>query len=173
MTSEWALVVLTGVYVLATIAIYRANQKSAKWAQAQTDELIRQFRETNRARLSVRFDKRAIVERSFVIKNIGQRPATNVRLSIDGEFMSALDKVFPANVLKIAQKSTILIAPGQEFWFLVGMCSTVERMSVQVAHIRVAYRDGEQNYLEETVIDLKQYDFLTEVSTKTIGGKPV
>lgn len=167
MDTDLALVVLTAVYVVATIFICVANVYSAMWTKRQTAELIRQFGETNRARLTVRFDRRAAIERSFVVKNIGLRPATDVQVTIDDAFLFALDQEFPENTLKQTLQSRFIIAPGQEYWFLAGLCSRLDKMLTPVAHIRITYRDGERNYTEEAVLDFRQYDFMTPMSETT------
>ena len=51
--SGWVLVVITSVYVIATILICRYNFLSAKATKEQTSELRRQFDETNRPNIDV------------------------------------------------------------------------------------------------------------------------
>lgn len=55
MTPDWAMVIITAVYVVATIFICCANIKSAKASQAQLTEMQRQFAESNRPEIEVEF----------------------------------------------------------------------------------------------------------------------
>lgn len=48
MLTDWLMVVITGIYVAATIAIWLANHKSAKTTEKQLVESKRQFEETKR-----------------------------------------------------------------------------------------------------------------------------
>lgn len=48
MVTDWLMVVITGLYVVATIAIWLANNKSAKTTEKQLVESKRQFEETKR-----------------------------------------------------------------------------------------------------------------------------
>ena len=41
--TDWLMVIITAIYVVATIIICYFNGKSAKAAKMQTDEMIRQY----------------------------------------------------------------------------------------------------------------------------------
>lgn len=51
--TDWLMVVITGIYVIANIFICIANIKSANAAKLQTSEMKRQFFEINRPNISV------------------------------------------------------------------------------------------------------------------------
>lgn len=53
MTADWAMVIITGIYVVATIFICWANIKTAKASKEQLKEMQRQFAEANRAEIRV------------------------------------------------------------------------------------------------------------------------
>lgn len=46
--TDWLMVVITAVYVIATIAICRAKIKAADASKAQLEEVKRQYAEENR-----------------------------------------------------------------------------------------------------------------------------
>ena len=127
--SNWILVIITTVYTVATIIICWANWRSSATARQQTDEMIRQYNDSKRARIAIRFDRKSPVDRNIVLKNVGKEDANDVTLSINQEFMDELQIVWPNNVLKIGTNSTIHIAAGQEFWFFVGFLSNVDKMN--------------------------------------------
>ena len=56
MLTEWLMVIITAIYVVATIFICIYNGKSANAAKKQTEEMIKQFNSVNRPMVTVRFD---------------------------------------------------------------------------------------------------------------------
>jgi hypothetical protein len=168
--SNWVLVIVTTVYTVATIIICWANWRSSATARQQTYEMIRQYNDSKRARIAIRFDKKSPVDRNIVLKNVGKEDANDVTLSINQEFMDELQRVWPNNVLKIGTNSTIHIAAGQEFWFFVGFSSNVDKMKATKAEVRVRYRASSKYFEEVAHIDFSQYSFMTEVSNKTVSA---
>ena len=168
--SNWVLVVVTTIYTVATIIICWANWRSSSAARKQTEEMIRQYQDSNRARLAIRFDKKCPVDRNIVLRNVGKEDADEVTMSINEEFMDALQKAWPDNLLKIGVSSTSLIAAGQEFWFFVGFSSVVEKLETTKAEVRVRYRASAKYYEEVANIDFSQYNFMSEISNKTISA---
>ena len=89
--TDWIMVVITIVYVIATIFICRANIKSAKAAQKQTEEMQRQFYATNRPNISVEvvYLKRAFWVLRFT--NNGTQTAFNAKIVLDDTFISSVE----------------------------------------------------------------------------------
>lgn len=54
--TDWIMVIITTIYVIATIFICKANIKSANATREQVAEQKRQFDETNRAFVTINFD---------------------------------------------------------------------------------------------------------------------
>ena len=54
--TDWLMVIITAIYVVATIIICYFNGKSAKAAKMQTDEMIRQYNIANRPNVTIHFD---------------------------------------------------------------------------------------------------------------------
>lgn len=67
MSADWAMVIITAIYVVATICIMRANQKSAKAAKEQLSEMKREHEES--ARLQVMPYLRFRVDRKLPVEN--------------------------------------------------------------------------------------------------------
>ena len=87
----------TLVYTIATIIICRANAKSAAAAaeqsqamQIQTQELIRQYHDSTRARIAIRFGYDNAIGKYLILKNVGIHDADNVRVAINKEFLDEL-----------------------------------------------------------------------------------
>ena len=133
MTADWAMVVITAVYVAATLFIMRANQKSAKSAKEQLAEMKREHEETSRLQVMPYLRFRVIehapikdnVLPEFIINvndyesnddcvgtiaaieltNIGQGLATNLNCSWDDmEHIQA----FPVDYLRCNEKKDAL-----------------------------------------------------------------
>lgn len=161
--ADWFLVGLTAIYVIATIVICWANWASASAAKKQTLVLIRQYKDSTRARIAIRFDRKTATDRQIVLRNVGREHAEKVHLSIDTKFMEGLKTIWPENPLLIGNKSEFSIAPDQEFWFFVGFSSMLDNLPIKAAHVAVDYMAGGVAYRETTIIDFSQYAFLTDV----------
>ena len=168
--SNWVLAIITAIYTFATIIICWANWRSSSAARKQTEEMIRQYNDSKRARIAIRFDKKCSVDRNIVLKNVGKEDADDVALSINQEFMDELQAAWPDNMLKIGTNSTIHIAAGQEFWFFVGFANMMEKLKTTKAVIRVRYMASGKYYEEVASIDFSQYNFMSEISSKTVSA---
>lgn len=88
--TDWLMVIITFIYVVATIFICVFNWKSAKAAREQLAESQRQFNESNRPYISCRY---ILVNRAFCgirFHNYGNKPAKNVKFKINQEFLDGL-----------------------------------------------------------------------------------
>lgn len=96
--TDWLMVIITAVYVVATIFICVYNGKSAKAAREQLAESQRQFNENNRPNMSCQY---IFVNRLFCgirFYNYGNKPAFNVKFKINQEFLDMMDN--PQNQIK-------------------------------------------------------------------------
>jgi hypothetical protein len=171
----------TLVYTIATIIICRANAKSAAAAaeqslamQIQTQELIRQYHDSTRARIAIRFGYDNAIGKYLILKNVGIHDADNVRVAINKEFLDELAADFKENNVRTLVDSVIHIASGQEFPVFVNFASAIERMKYPIARVHVSYCDGLEVYNEDAVIDFSQYGFLSTCrSTRTVNGQRI
>ncbi|MFR8003245.1 MAG: hypothetical protein ACLU62_10050 [Hydrogeniiclostridium sp.] len=90
MNSDWAMVIITGIYVIATIFICWANIKSAQASKAQLNEMQRQYAEENRPLVEVEFHyiKRTWYVLRFV--NHGNKTAQQVKIHLESAFVNSL-----------------------------------------------------------------------------------
>lgn len=171
----------TLVYTIATIKICRANAKSASAAaeqslamQVQTRELIRQYHDSTRARIAIRFGYDNAIGKYLILKNVGIHDADNVRVTINKEFLDELTNQFKANHVQTLVDSVVHIASGQEFPVFVNFATAIGRMKHPVAHVNVSYRDGHEVYSDDAVIDFSQYGFLSACkTTRTVNGQRI
>lgn len=91
MTSDWVMVLITLVYVIATIFICWANFKSANVSKEQLIEMRKQFESNNRPYIEVELalEKRIFYALRFV--NNGNVVANNVNIKLDPDFIASLE----------------------------------------------------------------------------------
>ena len=90
MITDWLMVIITSVYVIATILICVFNARSAKAARDQTEQMKLQFLQTNRPIVTVEivYLKRAFWVLRFT--NHGTMTAFNTRINLAKSFIDSL-----------------------------------------------------------------------------------
>lgn len=159
--TDWLMVIITAIYVVATIIICYFNGKSAKAAKMQTDEMIRQYSMTNRPKVTIHFDIIRSGLLCFVIENEGTSPAHNVSIKINKDFLDGLDEEVEKDCLEKMAGSELYLASKQKIYILLGGQPQFSKLAQNVAEIDIAY-DG---YEEHTSIDLNQYGMLLVYSS--------
>ena len=93
--TDWIMVGITAIYMIATIVICYFNGKSAKASKEQTEiskkqiaEMIKQYNLANRPFVTVRFDIIRSGLLCFVLENEGPLPAHDVQVCINEEFIN-------------------------------------------------------------------------------------
>lgn len=158
MTADWWMVIITAIYVAATIVICYANIRTAKISKKQLVEMQRQFTEENRARVEVEFlfEKRMVYGLRFV--NHGRRTAQNVRIQLDSAFVESIsENEFAEMLCKITGKECI-IGVGQHYDVFFGSASHYRNNPNQVAATGIVhYQSNGTEYQSEFYVDLENY----------------
>lgn len=155
--SDWAMVILTAIYVVATIFICRFNYGAAKASKEQVAEMRRQYEEDNRPYITVEL----IYERkSFYglkLSNCGKRLANHVRIQLDQRFLDSLDEPIFIELLEQAKNKECIIGIGQHYDLYFG--SNKFHANTKKSNIsgKVIYQDGTHTYIEEFNIDFDSY----------------
>ena len=120
MITDWLMVAITSVYVIATVFICIANIRSAAAARKQTEELQRQFYATNRPIVTVEviYLKRCYLGLRFT--NHGSLTAFNFMVKINDEFINSLQDATYKGYMKNNQNSVRTIGVGQSFDIFFG-----------------------------------------------------
>lgn len=84
--ADWLMVIITAIYVVATIFICLANIKSAEATREQLVESKRQFDEENRAYVTVTFDVIRGGLMVLCVENHGKQIANDVKVHISSDF---------------------------------------------------------------------------------------
>ena len=163
MLTDWLMVIITAIYVVATIFICFFNGKSAKAAHEQTEasrqqtkEMIDQYNAVNRPIVTVRFDIIRSGLMCFVIENEGPQPAKDVRVLINQEFIDNISNEDERKMLNDLNNSIFFLASKQKITVLLGGNTSFANIAKEVAKIDISY----DRYNEHTEIDINQYRFL-------------
>ena len=151
--TDWIMVVITAIYVIATIVICYFNGKSAKAAKIQTDEMIRQYQMMNRPNITIQFDIIRSGLLCFVVQNEGNCPAHDVNIHINQAFIDGMSDIRDKERVKELGQSKLYLASNQKIYILLGGQPEFTKLAKNIAEIDISY----DNYNEHTTIDLEQY----------------
>ena len=157
MTSDWAMVIITAVYVVATIFICCANIKSAKASQAQVTEMQRQFAESNRPEIEVEFHylRRAWYVIRFV--NRGEKTAQHVKINIAQSFIDSLtEEAFKKECIRIKGRECI-IGVGQHYDLFIGSNKFRGNPNMEPFTGTVEYESQGKAYQSDLFVDCEHY----------------
>lgn len=156
----FAMVLLTIVYVLATIAICIFNYKSAKATTEQTKELKRQFDEQNRAFLTVTMQKLKNSLITLCVENHGNKIAKNVNIKINEEFVKILQDDLAQSNIKNLLSSNFMVGVGQKWYTFLEVSAKMQYLAKEVMKVTILYEDDKNSYEELTNIDFGQYNWV-------------
>ncbi|MCI6733061.1 MAG: hypothetical protein MR487_12225 [Lachnospiraceae bacterium] len=155
--TDWLMVVITAVYVIATIAICWANINSAKATREQLAESKRQFDENNRAFVTVTFE---IIRSGLAvlnIQNLGHRIAQNVKIQIDKDFLDNIPDTRDKEHLEKLCASSFTLGIEKSWYICLGSHLDLDKLGERILRIDICYKDAQSEYKESTTIDLTQY----------------
>ena len=154
--TDWLMVIITAIYVVATIIICYFNGKSAKAAKIQTEEMIRQYNLSNRPNVTIHFDIIRSGLLCFVVENEGNMPAHDVNIHINEKFIAGINDDRDKEHISRFAESKLYLASKQRIFILLGGQPQFSQLAQNVAEIDISYDD----YCEHTTIDLNQYGML-------------
>lgn len=155
-STDWLMVIITAIYVIATIFICRFNWVSAKSARIQTEEMQRQYKEMQRPIVSVSMEAIRSGLCCFVIENVGQSPAHNVNININEEFLANIPNKDGDSALRKLSNAHMFMASKQKFTVLICGQKDFSNVMKVVAKLHITY-DG---YNEDHEIGLSQYSYM-------------
>ncbi len=158
--TDWLMVIITAVYVVATILICWANIKSAEAAREQIEESRKQFEESNRAFITATFE---VIKCGFAvlhIQNHGKRVAENVNIRISESFIAKIVDYDDREHIQKLCSASFTLGIGQSWYVGIGNHMDLEQMEEELLSIDISYKDSSGNYCEKTIIDLKQLNWM-------------
>ena len=165
MITDWLMVAITAVYVVATIFICRANIKSAAATKEQVAEERRQYEEEHRAFISYEFIYENRIFYGMRFTNHGKRVATNIQLQLDKDFIDSLtDQDFKTELYKSdGREFTLGIEQSYDIFF--GSNEFRERQNQAPIQGVISYNDRCGAYTDSFCIDFSKYAPIYTVTT--------
>ena len=136
--ADWAMVLLTAIYVIATILICYFNYGATKASREQAAEMRRQYEEENRPYITVEliYERKAFYGLRFF--NHGKEPS----------FKSALERT---------KNKECIIGIGQHYDLYFGTNKFREAQDKVPLSGKVTYQDVDRTYEEPFSIDFDSY----------------
>lgn len=163
--TDWLMVVITAVYVIATILICRANIKAANASKAQLEEMKKQFAAENRPIIETEFlyKRRAFYVLRFI--NHGRRTAQHVKINLDQEFIDSLSEEPFRNIILKQKEKECVIGVGNHYDLFIGSNRMRGNSSLKPVTGEIHYEGSNESYTDKVFVDLRNY--MTFFSTST------
>ena len=162
--TDWIMIIITAVYVIATILICYYNAKSAKAAKKQTDELIYQRLQSERPYISIHFDIIRSGLMCFVIENYGTQPAFNLNINLNDKFIENICDSGAKEHFKKLKSSNIFVGVNQRLHIFLDSQLHCKEIAQEKAIFNLTYND---KYKDEIIIDIEQYGFMLVYTSPT------
>ena len=155
--TDWLMVIITFVYVIATIFICNANIKSAKASKEELIEIKRQYNDENRPRIEVEFcyEQRVWYVVRFV--NHGKQTAQNVKIVFDEEFINSLPEQAFRDTLQKQKEKECIIVFQQHYDLYIGSNELRGNENMKPVTGKLKYRDEKSTYESDIYIDIENY----------------
>ena len=157
MNSEWIMVIITGIYVIATIIICWANIKSANASKEQLEEMQKQYAETNRPLIELEFqyNRRTWYIVRFV--NHGNLTAQRVKISLDQAFIDSVPEESFRNELERIKGKECIIGVGQHYDLFIGGNKLRGNPNMTPLTGTIKYEAQGKEYESDLFVDLEHY----------------
>ena len=155
--TDWLMVVITFVYVVATIFICWANIKSAKASKEELAEMKRQYADENRPRIEIEFcyERRTWYIVRFI--NHGRLTAQHVKIILDEEFIDSLPNPDFQDTLRKQRKKEFIIGVGQHYDLYIASNELRGNPNMKPVTGKLSYQDESGKYESDIYIDLENY----------------
>lgn len=165
-TTDWVMVIITGVYVIATIFICIANFKSANASKQQLTEMRQQFKKNNRPRIEVEFifEKRTYFGLRFI--NHGNLTAQQVSIDFDESFINSIEEPSFLNLLRKQKDKECVIGVGQHHDIYIGSNALKNNGNEVIASGKIVYYYGDEKYEDNLYVDVKNYMTMYSVASE-------
>lgn len=165
MITDWLMIVITAVYVIATIFICIANFKSAKATREQVAEARRQYEEEHRAFISYEFIYEHRIWYGLRFTNHGRRVATNVQIRLDKDFIDSLMDQSIKDQLHNLDGREFVLGIEQSYDIYFGGDKFRERHNKVPIQGEILYNDRCGEYIDSFFIDFSKYAPIYTVTT--------
>lgn len=164
--TDWLMVIITAIYVGATILICRANIKSVKASKEELDEMKRQYSEENRPRIEVElcYEKKLFFFLRLV--NHGKLNAQHVKIEIDDEFINNLPEENCKELLLAQKQKEGIIGVSQHYDLFIATNRLRENSDIKPVTGKVLYQCDGKSYETPIYIDIANYLTIFSIAEK-------
>lgn len=157
MNADWAMVIVTGIYVVATIFICWANIKSAKASKEQLCEMQRQYTEANRPIIEVEFHY--IQKTWYVVRfvNHGNKTAQHVKIHLESAFIDSLPEQSIRKELERIKERECIIGVGQHYDLFIGSNKLRGNPNMKPIMGVIEYKSQDTDFQNDIFVDLEHY----------------
>jgi len=165
--TEWAMVILTVVYVIATILICYFNYRSANTSKEQAEEMKRQYDAENRPYITAEliYERRNFYGLRFA--NHGKRIANHVSIKFENDFIDSLTEPAFKSLLKRENDRKCIIGIGQHHDLYFGTNQFRDKHDKLPLCVHITYSNGEKVYTEDIHIDFDTYATFFSIDSYT------
>lgn len=151
------MVVITAIYVLATILICRANIKSAAATREQVKEMKRQYEEEHRPYISYQFIFERRTSYGMRFTNHGRRVANHVHINFTQDFLDSIEDSQVTDRLGTLREKEFTLGIEQSYDIFFGGSEFRENPNKKPIIGEISYQDSETLYSEPFEIDFDNY----------------
>lgn len=157
MSADWVMVIITAIYVIATIFICWANIKSANASKSQLDEMKRQYDETYCPNINVEliYERKAFYGLRFV--NHGMVTANRVKIVFSSDFIDSIQEENMKSILQKQGDKECIIGIGQHYKLFFGTNNYRKNPNKIPAKGYIIYYGNNKEYRSDFYIDLENY----------------
>lgn len=155
--TDWLMVVITFVYVVATIFICWANIKSAKASKEELAEMKRQYADEKRPRIEIEFcyERRTWYIVRFI--NHGRLTAQHVKIILDEEFIDSLPGLGFQDTLRKQRKKELIIGVGQHYDLYIASNELRGNPNMKPVTGKISYQNDKETFKSDIFVDLASY----------------
>ena len=155
--TDWIMVIITFVYVVATIFICWANIKSAKASKEELTEMKRQYADENRPRIEIEFCYERRIWYIIRFVNHGKSTAQHVKIILEEEFIDSLPEPGFQDALRKQRKKELIIGVGQHYDLYIASNELRGNPNMKPVTGKLSYQDESGKYESDIYIDLENY----------------
>lgn len=156
-SADWVMVIITGIYVVATILIFITNRNATIAAQEQVAEMKKEFEDNNRPIIEVELDLKQRQMYTLQLVNRGNKTAYNVSVEFNDDFLESIEDFDGYYQLKNQVNRKCIIGVDQHHdIFLYSVQYKVDDRALPVSGI-VRYESEGKKYDKDFQIDLRNY----------------
>ena len=156
-TPDWLMVIITAIYVIATIFICWANFKAANASKAQLAEMKKQYEEDMRPYIEAEliYERRMWYAVRFI--NHGRYTAQHVKINLSQAFIDSLPEENIRTLLNKQKDKECIIGVGQHYDLFIGSNKLRGNPNMTPVTGVVTYQSNGSQYTTDLYIDLANY----------------